>query len=118
MVRQVARAMTRRIGIEIDAKRTAIRTVIHLDRQVIDRAEREIVRNGAIAGKTEIVVEAHDVQAEPEQAPAVDAADGSPQICNWIELMLQPAAKLQRALGDDIGYRHAWMQRQPQRHHV
>ena len=108
-----------RIGIEIDSNRSAVRPVIDGDRQVLDRPEREIVRNGTTAGKAEIIVEPHDVQAQPEQCSAIDrAAKSSPQVCYLIELMLKSSADLKRALIYDLRHGHAGMDGQTQRQHV
>ena len=87
---EIGRRVQRRIDVEVDPKRLAVGAVVNRDRQVLDRTERKIVRGRAMAGKAEAVIERHDVDAQPEQRPAVDvAADIAAHVRQLIALMLQ-----------------------------
>ncbi len=75
--------------------------------------------NDAIAGKTEIIIEPHDIDAQSEQRLAISKSPEIPsQICNLITLVPQSSADLRRRLTHDFGYGHARMNRQTQRQNV
>ena len=79
--------MERRIGVEIDPHRTSKRVVVESDREVFDRSERKIVRNGLVTSEAKIVVEPHDIGADAEQTVTTDVSCVSPQIGNLIALV-------------------------------
>ena len=120
MAGEIGRGVQRRIGVEVDPQRTAVRAVVDRDRQILDRPERKIVRGRAVAGEAEAVVERHDVDAQPEQRPALDArrrrrgASRRADSAGAADACAHPP----RRLVDDLGHRHAGMQRKPQRQHV
>ena len=108
-----------RIDIEVDPKQRAVGAVVNGNVQVFDRAQRQVACRNAMTGKAEFVVERHHVDADAEQAAAVDlAADIVAQVRQLIALVLQVRTKPLRCLIDHIGNRHAGLQREPQRQHV
>ncbi len=74
MASKIGALMQRRVAIDVDPERSAVGVIVHGDVQVLDRAQRQIVRCGAMAGEAEAVIERHDVDAQPEQRPAIGVA--------------------------------------------
>ena len=61
--------------------------VVESDREVFDRSERKIVRNGLVTSEAKIMVEPHDVGTDAEQTVTTDVSCVSPEIGNLIALV-------------------------------
>src|SRR5436309_15533308 len=108
-----------RIGVEVDPDLVSIQPIVNLDRQILDRTEREIEVDAAIPRKINIIVKSHDVDARPvHRSPIDDTLKIPPKISSSKLLVLQYSANFLRDLAYELGHGHRGPSRNPQRQHV
>ena len=98
--------MKRRVDVDIDPERAGISAPVDRDRDILDRTERKVMRGRPVTAEGKIVVEAHGVDAEPEQGPLAAARTRHlAQFGQLTTLMFQNLAQTERRLSNNIGQR-------------